>query len=373
MRHNRRYASWLAVLTTVLLIATACGQDEAPSSGAQPVAEVSEDASEAGLDEGDSSNDPLADREVIRFTFTPDPVWSYMKDTGELAQWEEDNNIRLIENESWEAFDHLAGGHGDIGILGTAELPLVEELTESKLVAFGKYRHERVPLVRRAQDDYNTLRDVPEDTNICVRSSSGETIVWSVIADQLHNRDFRVGQGDFNLMLHDYFSMPELVSERDCRVAATMPEAAAGPLRSGDLEMMYDGQMPWEIYRDEICECDHKGLMSHLFVATEQWYEGHPEEAAAFLELWQRGLELWEENKAEIVSLYPDHFAVETEEDSGYLVDLMDGDRNWYTDSVYMDGSWIEEELRFYETMIDAGWLDENVELPTFESLTPAS
>jgi ABC-type nitrate/sulfonate/bicarbonate transport system substrate-binding protein len=113
--------------------------------------------------------------------------------------------------------------------------------------------------------------------------------------------------------------------------------------------------------------------MSNLFVATEEWYDSHPEEAAAFLELWERGLQLWNENKQEIVGLYPQHFSVETEEDIEWMIEFMSGENDWFAETVYMDEAWIEEEKKFYDYMIEADWMTEETVIPRFEALTPSS
>jgi ABC-type nitrate/sulfonate/bicarbonate transport system substrate-binding protein len=199
------------------------------------------------------------------------------------------------------------------------------------------------------------------------------TILWSVIADQLHNIDYRVGDGKFDIVVEDYFALPDMLMNDECTVVATIPEAAATMLRTGDVEVMYDDRPPWQVYRDEVCQCEHKGMMSNLFVATEEWYDAHPDQAAAFLELWQRGIDLWHQNKEEIVGLYPQHFAVETEEDIEWMVDYMEGPYDWFVDTVYMDEEWIDRETELYGYMRQAGWMTADTEIPRFEALAPPS
>lgn len=366
MRHNHRYISWFAGLLAVMLIATACGS----GGGAEPVDEADGGATPAGDEaaEGDGSG-----REIIRFAFAPDPVWDYLTDTGTLAEWEEEHNLRIVTSESWDEFAYFAGGHGDIVSMGTHELPVLEEETGVKVVAFGQYNHQRVPLMRKAGDPYETLEDVPEGSTTCASSAVSNTIVWSVIADQLHDINYRVGEGRYDIVVQDHFVMPELILRGECTVAAPIPEAAANLLRQGELEIMYGGRGPWQIYRDDICKCEHNGIMSNLFVATEEWYDSHSEEAAAFLELWERGLQSWNENKEEIVGLYPQHFSVETEEDIEWMIEFMSGENDWFADTVYMDEAWIEEEKKFYDYMIEADWMTEETVIPRFEALTPSS
>ncbi|HEX7099066.1 MAG TPA: hypothetical protein VF377_07475 [Acidimicrobiia bacterium] len=346
----------LTLLLTLVVLVAACG-----GGGAQ-----TDDT--AGGEEGGGGG-----REIIRFAFAPDPVWDYLTDTGTLAQWEEDNNLRIHTSASWDEFTYFAGGHGDIVSMGTHELPVLEQETEIEVVAFGGYNHQRVPLFRRAEDSYETLADVPKGSTICVSSSVSNTIVWSVIADQLHGLDYRVGAGDFNLVVQDHFVMPELLVRGECEVAAFIPEAAIPLLRTGEIVQMYGGAQPWQIYRDEICQCDHDGILSNLMVARADWFDENREEAEAFLALWEEGVRLWEENKAEIIGLYPQHFSVEDEADIEFLIEYMSGTNDWFVDTVYLDEDWIEEETKFYQYMEEGGWLEPGTKIPRFEAIQPPS
>jgi len=348
MRGTNRIIGVVALVAAMSLVAAACGGDSGTGGG--------------GGEEGGAT--------IIRFAFAPDPVWDYLRDTATLAQWEEDNNIRIVTSESWDEFTYFAGGHGDIVSMGTHELPVLEEETGIKVVAFGQYNHQRVPLFRRAGDPYETLADVPKGSTICVSSAVSNTIVWSVIADQLHGLNYRVGEGDFNLVVQDHFVMPELLVRGECEVAAFIPEAGIPLLRSGEIEQMYNDRGPWQVY-EEICDCPHKGIMSNLMVAREEWYDSHQEEAKAFLELWQMGIELWEQNKAEIISIYPQHFAVEDEADISFTIDYMSGENDWFVDTVYLDQAWVDEEVKFYDYMKQGGWMAEDAATPRFEVIEP--
>jgi hypothetical protein len=351
----RRCAAFLVLA----LIAVACG------GGAR-------DAAGDGATPTDPEGRAEDGQELIRFAFSPDPAWDYLRDTGVLAEWEEKHNLRIHTSESWDEFTYFAAGHGDIVSLGTYELPLLEQETGVNVVAFGQYNHLRGQFMRKAGDPYETLDDVPRDATVCVLGAT-EITADSVIADQLYDIDFRVGEGDYeNVVVQDLFVMPELVARGECTVAATSADASVSLLRSGDIEMMNGGRSTWQLYQD-VCECDHKGVMSNLFVATEEWYDAHPDQAAAFLELWEQGLQLWEENKEEIVGLYPQHFSVETEEDIEWMVDYVEGPSDWFADTVYMDEAWIEQETKIFDYMIEAGLMDANTDIPRFEALAPQS
>jgi ABC-type nitrate/sulfonate/bicarbonate transport system substrate-binding protein len=204
-----------------------------------------------------------------------------------------------------------------------------------------------------------------------VASAVSTTILWSVIADRLHNVDFRVGEGDYNLEIHDYFDQPPLLESGECDVSMTIPEAAVGQLRTGEFELMYDGRPPWQVYADDVCQCEHRGYMSNLFVGREEWFDANPDQAAAFLELWERGIELWNDNKDEIIRLYPAHFAVETEEDTEWMADYMNGDDDFFVDTVYMDEEWVQNETQLYDSMRQSGWMTNETPNPRFEILPP--
>jgi ABC-type nitrate/sulfonate/bicarbonate transport system substrate-binding protein len=346
------------VLLAVAMIAVACGTPAA------------DDATTAGP--ARESRRQGTGREVIRFAFSPDPVWDYLRDTGVLAAWEEEHNLRIHTSETWDEFTYFAAGHGDIVSLGTYELPLLEQETGVKVVAFGQYNHLRGQFMRKAGDPYETLADVPRDSTVCVLGAT-EITADSVIAEQLYDLDFRVGAGDFpNVVPQDLFAMPELLARGECDVAWTGADAAVSFLRAGEIEMMNGGRSTWQLYQD-LCDCDHKGTMSNLFVATQEWYEAHPDQAAAFLELWDHGLRMWEESKAEIVGIYPQHFGVETEEDIEWIVDYVEGPNDWFADTAYMSEAWIAEETKIYDYMIESGLMDAGTAIPRFEAVSPPS
>ena len=115
-----------------------------------------------GGDGAASSGDEDGDGKVIRFAFAPDPVWDLMDDAGVIKEWEEENDVRIETSTTWDEFTYFAGGHGDIVSMSTQETPVLEAETDIKTVTFGKYNYQRVPMLRRAGDPYETLADVPK-------------------------------------------------------------------------------------------------------------------------------------------------------------------------------------------------------------------
>jgi ABC-type nitrate/sulfonate/bicarbonate transport system substrate-binding protein len=359
----RTTRTWLSLVAVLAMALAACSGAGGGGEGAE--------GGEAAGDEGE--------RSVIRFAFAPDPVWDYLNDTGEIVKWEEEHNTRIVTSSTWDEFTYFAGGHGDIVSIGTQEIPVLEQETEIKTVTFGKYNYQRSPMMTRADTGYETLADVPEGSRICVSSPVSNTTYWTVAMNELHGIDYRVGGGDYELIVNDHFVNPENLMRGDCEAAVIIPEAAAPWLRRGDLVLMYDDQMPFQMYQEfPGVETDEPHVMSNLFTATEEYYDSHPEEIAAFLELWQRGIELWNENQQEIISTYPQHFSVEEEEDVQFITDFMAGDGNWFVDSVYLDQEWIDAETQIYDFMTELhpdnqNTLSPDFEQPRFEIIEPAS
>lgn len=329
---------------------------------------------------GDTAADTAADdgeRSVIRFAFAPDPVWDYLNDTGEIVKWEEEHNTRIVTSSTWDEFTYFAGGHGDIVSMGTQELPVLEGETNIKTVSFGKYNFQRSPMMTGKDTGYNTLADIPKGSKICVSSPVSNTTYWTVAMNELHGIDYRVGGGDYELIVNDHFVNPQNLLNGDCEAAVIIPEAAAPHLRTGDLVIMYDGKMPFQQYLDfPSVEADEPHLMSNLFTATEEYFDSHPEEVKAFLALWQRGIELWEENKKEIIETYPQHFSVEEEADVQWIAEFMEGENDWFVDSVYLDQEWIDEEVKIFDFMTklhpdNPNKLPEDFEQPRFEVVEP--
>ncbi len=334
-------------------------------------ASCGDDSTDAGSDGGDGPT-------VIRFAFAPDPVWDWMNDEGIIIDWETENNIRIQTSSTWDEFTYFAGGHGDVVSMGTQEIPVLEQETSISTVTFGKYNYQRSPMIRRADSDYETLADVPTGSTICVSSPVSNTGFWTVAAAELHGLDYRVGGGDFELIVNDHFVNPTNLLRGDCEVAVIIPEAAAPHLRAGELELMYsDNPMPFQLYRTFATSDDGQNhVMSNLFTATEAWYDGNEDAAKAFLELWQQGIEEWEANTADIVERYPQHFAVEAEEDIEWMIEFMQGDNDWFVDSVFLDQEWVDTEIEVYEFMktLDSenpNSLEADAPTPRFEIIEP--
>jgi hypothetical protein len=318
---------------------------------------------------GDGGGAAEKGRSVIRFAFAPDPVWDYMNDNGIIVKYEEEHNIRIVTSSTWDEFAYFAGGHGDIVSTATYELPLLEEKTGIETVTFGKYNLLRITPLAAPGKKYKTLADIPKGSKIGVPSAVSSTLVWGMYARKLHDLDFRVGGGDFELVVEDHFVMPEHVVRGELEAALAIPEAAIPYLRKGELEVMYDGKLPYQVY-DEICSCEHAGIMGNNFTATKKWYDSHPEQAAAFLALWEEGIKGWRAKQAQIIKTYPQHFAVEEDADVKAMQDYI-ADHDWFVDSVFLDEEWIKNETRLYDLMKETDFMEADTKVPRFEAIQP--
>lgn len=320
----------------------------------------------AGCGDDDSADDG---RQVIRFAFAPDPVWDFMNDNGMIVEWEEKFNTRIVTSSTWDEFTYFAGGHGDIVSMATYELPVLEQRTGLKTVTFGQYNRLRITPLAKPEKNYKTLADIPKGSRIGVPSAVASTLVWGTFARKLHDLDFRVGGGDFELIVEDHFVMPQQVVSGEIEAALAIPEAAVPQLRQGELEVMYDGKLPFEVYGD-ICSCQHTGIMGNNFTARKDWFDAHEDQAAAFLALWEEGIKKWREQQAEIIKTYPQHFAVEEDADVEFMQKYL-SEHDWFVDTVYLSEEFITNETRLYDVMKETDQMEDDAPTPEFKAVEP--
>jgi hypothetical protein len=354
---------WVAMIAVLALVLAACGSDTGGDDG-----EATDDTTEATTDGG--GDEVCDERTVIRFAFAPDPVWDYMNDQGMIVDWEEEYCARIVTSSTWDEFTYFAGGHGDIVSMGTQEIPVLESETGIDTVTFGKYNFQRSPMMTRADTGYETLEDVPPGSPICVSSPVSNTQYWSVAMNELHGIDYRVGGGDYELIVNDHFVNPQNLLNGDCEAAVIIPEAAAPYLRTGELVLMYGGEMPFQQYTQFSPVDDGQNhVMSNLFTSTKEFADANPDALAAFLVLWQRGIDAWSDPaiQAEIIETYPQHFSVESEEDVAFIQDFMSGESDWFVDTVYLDEEWVENERAIWDFMTELNPENQNYLEPGFD------
>jgi len=347
---RRSKAVWLvAAVSAFALVATACG----------------------GGDEAESGR-----RSVVRFAFAPDPVIDWLNDQGIIPEYEDKWNVRLVTTSTWDEFTFFAGGHGDIVSMATYETPLLEQETGIETVTFGAYNNLRVPVFVRSDSPAQTLEDL-QGATIGVPSTVSSTIVWGMFVKDWYGLDFCIERpdgsdcADYDLREGDHFANMDLLLRGELDACVCIPEAAFPYWRTGEVRALYEPtSAPWQLY-EEMYAPGHKGINGNNFVARADWFDSHPNEVAFFLDLWERGIQEWQEHQEEIIRTYPQHFAVEDEADVDFAVQYMQ-EYDFFAPTVYLDEQWVENETKVYGLMQATGWMDPDAEIPRFEVVEPS-
>ena len=341
----------LVALVAIALIASGCSNEE------------------GGGGEGEGGDGGC--ERVIRFTFAPDPVWDFLNDSGIKDEMEQESGICILAQVTWDEFGIYAGGFADIVSVGDFEVPTLDKQAGLTSVVFGKYNIDRSVVAVPASDTTTqSLEDVVGGT-VAVWDSVSSTLIWGVIAQELHGLDFRTGGGDFELVQVDITNTGPTVAAMETDAALVLPDFAVNELINEEIRVLYDGQTSAELYAEQIAgNPGHEGPMINVFLAEEEWYDEHPDEVAFFMQLWQRGIDEWQANKAEIIASYPQHFAVEGDDQVQFMQDWLD-EHDWFVTNVYLDQEWLDAELPLFDIMRSNGFMEEDEENPRFEILTP--
>lgn len=329
-------------MLVLALVASACGSEE-PS---------------------DATTDPDA-LKVIRFAFAPDPVWDYLIDSGIREEMETEANIAILDSATWNEVGVYAGGNADIMSVGDFEVPTIEEEFGIPSVVFGKYNIDRSIIVASPEHpEYETLADCAGGT-VAVWDTLSSTTIWGMLAYHLHDLDFRVDGGDFELVVVDITNTGAQAASGDTDCAIVLPDFNIPILINEEVNVLYDGKTSADLYAELVDQPGHEGPMINIFLAREDWYDDHPEEVAFFLELWDRGLQEWAANRDEIIASYPQHFAAEGDDQIVWIQDYL-SEHDWFASGVYLTEEWVDSETELFSLLSDAG-LAEGSEPPRFD------
>jgi ABC-type nitrate/sulfonate/bicarbonate transport system substrate-binding protein len=357
------------VITVAALIGAACGDDDDADTTAT-TSEGSTATTAAGASEGEPSTLGFA------FEATGDPLMAYLQDEGILEEVEQQYNVKLELTETPDDFAFFAGNHGNVVMLGTYEIPLIQQETEVPTVVFGGYRNQSTMIAVRADDPANSLADL-KGRKIAVDGPGGSVIVWGILAKALHDLDFDIGADDFEVISAGSANTAiDLVRRGEADATICLYELCAGQgLAQGELKVIYDGRLASELYADELVE-NAKGpaILHNAFVAREDWYDSHPNEVAFILDLFQRGADAWHEDAVGIMQKYPEALGVEeaTPEIMDYLAKLL-VEHDAVRESMYLSEEDITNEEAVVELMRETGFLDQDAPGLRFEAVTPAS
>lgn len=355
---GRRRSVWLAFLLIMALVAVACGGGgDAGGSG--------DDQAAGG---GGNGADEAEDAEgVIRFVFAPDALWDWLGDEGIREEMEQEAEMTILDSATWDEFGVFAGGHADVVSAASYEVPELIEAVGEPVAIFGKYNSDRSTFSVPADSDAQDICDL-QGKSVTSLSAVSITIMWGIYAQKFCDADLSAEGQDYDLVVTDIQNMGNLVARGDADACLCLPDFAVKELRTGSIKPLYGGKSAAEIFADEFGD-GHDGPQTNVFVARQSWVEKNPEEAKFLLEVWERGLQEWQDNRDAIIDAYPEEFGVTSDEDAEFIRDWLDNTYDWYEETVYFDQEWIDGETQIFDLMRETGYLPEDAPNPEFPIL----
>lgn len=289
----------------------------------------------------------------IRLALAPDPVWQWLHDSGAIARWERDHNLRLKASHPFDQFASFAGGHVDAAIVHAADVPLITPQSEQTPVIIGSIAPDRSYLAVDRTQDATSLMDLVEG-RMAVASSFDSTLVWAVIADHMDHLDVSADSADFDVVIVERASLAEVVSAGDAEVCVCSPELSAGLLLDRQIRPLYGTESghaalgtppkPAAVAYAHYVLGDHAAggardlPLGDVLVASEDAYATQRGAIDALLELWQAGLDDWAANKRERIAQYPHLFSISGAEQIEWLQAYVE-QYDWYARSVYISAA----------------------------------
>jgi ABC-type nitrate/sulfonate/bicarbonate transport system substrate-binding protein len=311
---------------------------------------------------------------VINMVMAPDPVWKWLEDQGIKQEMEEEAGIQVLTSSSWDEFGVYAGGHADVISAATYEVPELAEATGEPATVFGMYNTDRSIVAVAADSPYKDLCDL-EGKKIATYTSVSITLIWGMYAKEKCGLDLRTGGGDYELVVTDIQNLSSLVARGDADACLCLPDFAIPELSSGAMKPLYDGQSAaqyWaENFGSDAGDVTHP--QTNVFVARESWVEKNKEEATFLISLWDRGVQEWQQHRDEIIAAYPEDFAVRTPEEMAFLQDWLDNNFDWFVPTTFLDEDWADGEREVFDLMKETGFVEDDVEEPSFTTLEPTS
>ena len=322
-------------------------------------------------DDGATSagGDGTTEGSTIRFIQAPDPVWEVMKDEGIIEEWEDETGITVETQDTFDYFGLFVGRHADVVSANTYQTPLFDA-RGIPTVTFGKYNASKDLLVVDGESDYETAADLPEGCKVAVESLTGNAIIWSALVQELDGRELAEESDDLPFVVSDTQIGPDLVTRGDVCAAIADPTQIAPFLRTGEVRPLYDGKSVAQLYGEEI-EPGHFGVDTNDFVASKEWFDEHPEEAAAFLELWQQGVDLWKKDPDRVIDADPEGFGVLEPADATFMKDYVKNTFDFFHDSVYLTPEFVEGERGVFDLLQEQGVIPEGQEYNEMAIIDP--
>lgn len=301
--------------------------------------------------DGDAGSTADGSPTVIRLALGPDPIWQWLEDTGTVAAWEREHNVRFEVSVAFDQFAAFVGDHADVTVVNVLDVPKFTGQSDRDAVVIAKYTSDRSILAVARTSFADDLEELVEQ-RIAVESSLASTLLWGLIADIYYGLDFRPDGGDFDVVVVDAASISDLVIRGDVDACICSPDTSAPEFVAGRLRALYGGQSAAELYAAGIFGGrqfeGELGTIADAFVADRNWHLANQQAVAALLGLWAEGVAAWQQNAAQIVADYPYHFAIETDAEVAWLADYIE-EHDWVVPSIYVT----EQEAQAHSAAFD--------------------
>ena len=301
----------------------------------------------------------------IRLALPPDPVWEWLKDSGTVSEWEMSRNIKIEASSPFDQFSAFAGGHADVVVINALEVPQFVEQSDREPIVVGRFTTDRSFLAVRRTSNAETLADLIE-TRITVDSALGSALLWGVIADALHDLEFRVDSPDFDLVVVESASVADLVMRGDVDACICLPDFSVSDLADGRLRPLYGGRSAAEIYADDVMGEPDALPVAEAFVADKQWLAQNRDAVEALLGLWDVGLQNWAQQKEELIAAYPHLLSVQSGEEIAWVTDYATA-HDWVLPSIYLTQQDSEIQTSIFARMQSLGLVPDDAREPELD------
>ena len=317
-------------MRTAVALVAAAGLLGAASCGDGAPAVVESSTGEPASAPAEATSAPTR----IRFALAPDPVWEWLESSGNVAAAEQRHNIRIEASSPFDQFAAFAGGHADAVVVNALEVPQFVEQSGREPVIVGKLNRDRSFIAVKRGTRAEALPDIVESA-VAVDNSLGQTMIWGLIADELHQLDFRDGSSDFNLVVVESASVADLLTRGDTEACVCVPDFSAAESAERLLLSLYGGRSAAEVYAQEVLAEPDAVPVADVIVVDGQWFARNRDAIGGLLALWQTGLDHWATNKASLVADYRHMFSAESDAETAWISDYVT-QHDWMLPSVYL-------------------------------------
>ena len=349
LRLGRHAAMLLLVVTAAASAACGAGVNAPSPANGEPSSAPS------------GEEEAAAEAATIRFALPSEPLWQWLVDSGTLAEWESNHGLHIEASHPFRPFTALVSGHADIILIDALNVPVFSEGLGSDPVIIGKYASDRSIAAARRTSQAADLAGVVEG-QIAMESQLGSSLLWSLIVEQAHSLEFREDSRDYDFVIVTS-GVADTVERGGAVACICQPDAGVSSLSAGLLRPLYEGKSAAQIYAELSGQPDQR-LLGEVFLAEREWYRSHPDQVAAFLELWETAVQHWHAHYPELIAAYPELLSVQTQQHVNWLTQHV-ADHNWIAPTVYLTGGDARAYMDAVARLVERGQLPAEVAAPS--------